>query len=168
LLLGTSRHFAAAQLIGRFRRERSGHRAELRSTGPKSTITTGSSWMDLSNHALVAPSRDVDRVSARSWHRHSGLNEARRKGHIFLDIRLFLRYRQASESNLAYVKDASRVTTAGGASAVPAGKGSSPSGNAPSSRPRIKSGAGSSPRTRGEGAASAAGMGSFALSCRRR
>jgi hypothetical protein len=29
-------------------------------------------------------------------------------------------------NNLAHVKDASRVTTAGGASAVPAGKGSSP------------------------------------------
>jgi hypothetical protein len=28
--------------------------------------------------------------------------------------------------NLAHVKDVSRVTTAGGASAVPAGKGSSP------------------------------------------
>ena len=45
---------------------------------------------------------------------------------MFLDIRPFFRYRKASESNLAHVKDAGRLTAAGGASAVPAGKGSSP------------------------------------------
>ena len=45
--------------------------------------------------------------------------------HPSLDNSLYFRY-VIYESNLARLKDASRLTAAGGASAVPAGEGSSP------------------------------------------
>ena len=53
-------------------------------------------------------------------------NDAWNVSLMYVDIGRYFKYNIIAESNLAHVKDASRVTAAGGASAVPAGKGSSP------------------------------------------
>jgi hypothetical protein len=75
-----------------------------------------------SRSALVWSLSGTERASRRGIMDHMAIVSLLE---IYLDRSPSFGYQRHCESNLAHVKDASRVTAAGGASAVPAGGGSS-------------------------------------------